>query len=95
VTVYVLAQLVIHDAAEYGRYVREFSSVLRQYEGTLLAADESPAVAEGSWPYDKVVLIGFRDEAALWAWADSPEYARISVHRRAGADATVLVVRGT
>jgi uncharacterized protein (DUF1330 family) len=94
VTAYVLAQLVIHDAAEYGRYVREFPSVLRQYDGTLLAADESPTVAEGCWPYDKVVLIGFRDEAALRAWADSPEYARISVHRRAGTDTTSLVIRG-
>lgn len=55
---YVLAQLTIHDRARYDRYAAQFMGVLRGFQGRLLAADESPEVLEGSWPHQKVVLIG-------------------------------------
>ena len=59
--VYVLAQLTIHDRARYDRYAARFMGVLEKFEGRLLAADESPALLEGDWPHEKVVLIEFED----------------------------------
>jgi uncharacterized protein (DUF1330 family) len=69
-------------------------SVFVKYSGTILAADEAPQVIEGDWDRQKVVLMSFPDEQSFHQWANSPEYQEISVDRRAGSDAVVLLVKG-
>jgi uncharacterized protein (DUF1330 family) len=94
-TVYALAQLRIHDAERYGRYMSRFMPVLEKYNGKLLAADETPRVLEGQWwDRNKVVLMEFADSAAFRAWAASPEYTEIAEDRKSGADAVVLLIKG-
>ena len=93
-TVYVIVQLKMIDRTAYDRYQARFFGVFKQFNGRLLAADESPDVLEGNWDRDKVVLISFPDEAAYRAWADLPEYQEISKDRKAGAAAIVLLVKG-
>jgi uncharacterized protein (DUF1330 family) len=93
-SVYVLAQLTIHDRARYDRYAARFMDVLRNFAGRPLAADESPEVLEGDWPHQKLVLIEFKDQAEAMRWATSPEYRAIAVDREASTVATVLLVRG-
>lgn len=94
-SVYALAQLRIHDAERYGRYMARFMPVLEQYNGVLLAADEAPRVLEGQWwDRNKVVLMEFADAAAFRAWATSPEYADIAEDRKASAEAVVLLIKG-
>ena len=77
-TVYVIVQLKMTDRAAYDRYQAQFFDVFKKFEGRLLSADESPAVLEGTWDRDKVVLMSFPGETAFKAWANSPEYLEIS-----------------
>ena len=93
-TVYAIAQLKFTDRAAYDRYQARFMEVFRRHPGTLLAADERPAVIEGEWDREKVVLMSFPNEAAFRGWAQSPEYQDISKDRLAGADTLVLLVEG-
>lgn len=94
-SVYALAQLRIHDAERYGRYMSRFMPVLEKYNGKLLAADDAPRVLEGAWwDRNKAVLMEFADAAAFRAWATSPEYTEIAEDRKAGADAVVLLIKG-
>ncbi len=93
-TVYAVAQLSIHDRARYDRYAARFLQVLQQFEGWLLAADESPVVVEGEWPHEKVVVVAFPDRAEFERWASSPEYQEISRDRVASTTGTVLLVAG-
>ncbi|WP_039799139.1 DUF1330 domain-containing protein [Nocardia araoensis] len=93
-TVYAIAQLKFTDRAAYDRYQARFLDVFVRYNGTLLAADESPQTIEGVTDREKVVLISFPDEQSFRAWADSPEYQEISKDRHAGADTVTLLVRG-
>jgi uncharacterized protein (DUF1330 family) len=94
VTVYVLAQLTIRDRERYDRYAGGFMPVLRQYGGRLHAAQDGPEVAEGEWNHDRVVIFSFPDRDTFVAWRDSPEYQAIVQDRYAGADATLLLIRG-
>ena len=50
-TVYAIAQFSITDLTAYRRYQSRFADVFYAFDGTLLAADESPKVEEGSWPH--------------------------------------------
>lgn len=93
-TVYAIAQLKMTDRAAYDRYQARFFDVFKKFNGRLLAADEYPSVLEGAWPHDKLVMMSFPDEAAFFAFSNSPDYVEISQDRKAGAQATVLLVKG-
>ena len=93
-TVYVIVQLKMIDRAAYDRYQARFFDVFRKFDGRLLSADENPAVLEGVWDFDKIVLMSFPDEAGFQAWAESPEYLEISKDRKAGAQGFVLLAKG-
>jgi uncharacterized protein (DUF1330 family) len=75
----------------YERYRQAFMPILQRYGGKLLAADEHPSIEEGEWPYDKVILLGFDDEAAFRAWAQSSNYRRIAIDRHAGSHGTIIL----
>jgi uncharacterized protein (DUF1330 family) len=92
-SVYVIAQLSIRDRARYDRYAAAFLPTLQPFAGRLLAADEGPAVLEGDWDGEKLVLIAFPDAAAAQAWAASPAYQAIAPDRKAGAEAVVLLAK--
>jgi len=94
VTVYAIAQLRIHDRARYDRYAARFMPVLLKYGGRLLAADEQPAVVEGPWSGDKVVVMAFPDRETFTRWSTSPEYQEISRDRLAATEGVVLLVHG-
>jgi uncharacterized protein (DUF1330 family) len=92
--VYAIAQLKITDRAAYNHYQQRFMSVMKQFKGRVLAADEHPQIVEGQWDREKVVLLEFPDETAFREWAESPEYVEIARDRKAGSDAVVLLVQG-
>lgn len=91
---YVVAHLRFKDRAAYDRYQAKFGEVFRRSGGTVLAADESPKVLEGDSAAEKVVILSFADRASALQFLRKPDYRRIAVDRRAGADAVVLLVRG-
>jgi uncharacterized protein (DUF1330 family) len=93
-TVYALAQLSMKDRTAYDRYQARFMGVFKQFRGQLLVADEHPAILEGAWDRDKVVLMSFPDEQAFRAFHESPAYREIAIDRKAGANAVVLLLRG-
>ena len=88
-----IAQLNFTDIGAYRRYQARFMDVFMRFSGQLLAADENPALIEGNVRPDKIVIMKFPDEAGFYAWADSPDYQEISCDRKAGASATILLVR--
>jgi len=59
-----------------------------------IAQHEQPRVLGGAWPHDKLVMMSFPDEDSFLAFSTSPDYQDISRDRKAGAQATVLLVKG-
>lgn len=92
-SVYLMAQITIHDRAGYSVYEAGFMQVFEKFRGRLLAVDEEPETLEGAWPCTRTVLIEFpsRDEAL--AWAGSDEYREIARHRLAASTANIAMVR--
>jgi uncharacterized protein (DUF1330 family) len=93
-SVIALAQLIITDPDVYGRYSDRFVEVFEQFGGELLAADDHVQELEGTYPYDKVVLLRFPTRQAFTDWATSPAYLEISRDRHAGAISVVVLLRG-
>lgn len=93
-SVYAVGTITITDRATYDRYRAAFNPVLQRYGGRLLAADESPSVEEGEWPFGKLILLEFLDEQSYRRWKDSPEYQEIVKDRHAGSHGAVVLAQG-
>lgn len=93
-TVYIINNMTIHDRDEYKTYLRGFMPVFQKYEGSVLAAQDTPVPLEGTWPYDRTILLSFPSREAADRWAQSAEYQEIAWHRRAGTVSNVVVLEG-
>lgn len=91
---YFAAQFTIHDPERYQRYVRAFAQTLAGFDGELLVADTAPETLEGTWPFDKFVLIRFRDEHEARRWAGSAKYREIAGDRIAATQGFTVLLHG-
>jgi uncharacterized protein (DUF1330 family) len=92
--VYIVAQITIHDRAEYGRYEEGFGPVWEKFQGEMLAVSESPVIVEGQWPCTRTVLLRFPSEAEARRWYDSPEYQAIAQHRFRASTGNAVIIEG-
>ncbi len=93
-TIYLLAQIKIHDMAGYDLYQSQFMDVFSKFDGKVLAADFNPEILEGDWKMDRVILISFPDRDSIFAWINSDEYQAILKHRIASAKGIFLLAKG-
>ena len=96
IPVFVLANLVVQDAAEYRKYEKGFFPILKRHGGEFVTYDDKPHTFEGSTPRPgRVIIFKFPSEEQARQWYADPEYQALSVHRRAGAPLEFLtMVRG-
>jgi uncharacterized protein (DUF1330 family) len=93
-SVYVIAQIRIHDRERYAQYGAGFMDIFLQHGGELLVVDEAPQVLEGEWPHSRSVLLRFDTKAQLDAWYFSPAYQALAKHRWAASVADIAVLEG-
>jgi len=92
VPVYIINNITIHDRAGYDRYLRAFMGVFRNFKGEVLVAADQPTPVEGTWPYDRTIVLRFPDRAEAQRWIDSPEYQAIAKDRWASTTSNVVIL---
>jgi uncharacterized protein (DUF1330 family) len=93
-SVYIVAQITIHDREEYARYEAKFLDVFTQFKGEMLAVSETAVVVEGQWPCTRTVLIKFPTVDEAQRWYNSPEYQAIAKHRFAASSGNAVIIEG-
>lgn len=93
-SVYIIAQVQIHDQEEYGKYIEGFRALFGAYKGEMLVVDEAPQVLEGEWPYTRTGVIRFEDEAEAKRWYNSPEYQAAAKFRFNSATTNLILAKG-
>jgi len=91
--VYLIAQILIHDRAEYDKYEAGFMDVWEKFDGKLLSVDDEPRVLEGEFEATRSVLLEFPTKEAAFAWAASDEYQAIAKHRHAASITNSIMVK--
>jgi len=96
VPAYMLANLVVTDAAQYRFYEKGFFPILKRYGGEFLTYDDQPDTLEGQSPRPgRLILFKFPSEALARQWFADPDYQALSEHRRAGTQLQfITLVRG-
>ncbi len=93
VPVYMIANLVVHDADEYRNYEKGFFPLLKKHGGSFLTLDDEPKTFEGVAPRPgRMVIFSFPSEGAAQAWYDDGEYQALSEHRRASTELQFLTM---
>lgn len=92
--VYIINNMTIHDRARYETYVRAFMGVFRKFNGEVLAVQDAPAPTEGTWPYDRTVLLSFPTREDALRWSESPEYRAIAQDRLGSTTSNVVILEG-
>lgn len=83
--VFVLANLLVTDGAEYRKYEKGFFPLLQRYGGEFLTYDDNPIHFEGgSERKGRMILFSFPSKQHAQDWYNDPEYQEISESRRAG-----------
>lgn len=93
-SVYLIAQLEIHDRDRYAEYSNGFMEIFSRYKGKLLSVDESPELLEGEWPFTRTVLIEFPSAEEARSWYESDAYQRLAQHRFAASDGNIIMIKG-
>ena len=91
---YFIANIRIHDAEEYQKYLAEAEGIFRKYNGKYLAVDGEPVCLEGNWDYTRTVLIRFESRDDFYAWYNSGKYQRILRVRLSAADCDSILLKG-
>ena len=66
---YFVARILIHDEAEYDRYLDKCDEVFARCNGRYLAVDRSPIPLEGTPEDGRMVIIEFPDEPSFRLWS--------------------------
>ncbi len=85
VAVYMIANLVVHDADEYRKYEKGFFPILKRFGGEFLTFDDKHENLEGDSQLEgRVIIFKFPSEELAKQWYADEEYQTLSEFRRAG-----------
>ena len=91
---YLVADLVITDAAGFEEYRAAVPATIAAYGGRYLVRGGATTVLEGDVSPNRVVILEFPSMAQLRAWYASPEYQPLRTLRERTARITMLAVEG-
>jgi uncharacterized protein (DUF1330 family) len=91
---YWVAQVEVKNADDYkNNYVAGLGAVLHKFGGTYLTRGGQTEIVEGK-SKSRVVVLEFPSYQAAMDCYRSSDYAKIMAHRKAAADADLIVVEG-
>lgn len=71
---YLIADVEVHDPAEYEKYKVAIPALVRKHGGESLARGGAIEVFEGDWHPSRLVVFRFANMDAIRAFLDDPEY---------------------
>ena len=93
-TVYVIADIEVTDAAGYEEYRRRVPDTIAAYGGRYLARGGATEVLEGTWSPKRCVILEFPDMERFKAWWSSPEYVPVRAIRERTTKSHLFVTQG-
>ncbi len=91
---YLIAQVTIHDSAEYEKYLAGFMEAFAPFEGRVLVAADDVEVLEGTWPRTHTVVLEFPSMGHARRWYESSGYQSIAQHRFKAATSNLILAGG-
>jgi uncharacterized protein (DUF1330 family) len=81
------------DLEAFREYAVQAVPIVERFGGKYLAADKTPEVRSGEWPFVRTLIVAYPNCAAARAFYDSPEYRQIVPIRNRAIEANIALVR--
>lgn len=91
---YVIAEIVVRDAAGYDTYKAGVEATVTKHGGRFLVRGGAVTSYEGGWDPKRIVVLEFPTMAALDAWYNSADYKPLLEIRLKAADGRLIGVEG-
>jgi uncharacterized protein (DUF1330 family) len=91
---YVIADVSVHDPAQYDDYKRMAPASIAQYGGRYLARGGATEALEGDWRPTRLVILEFPSYARAKEWWGSSEYAPAKALRNRTASSNLMLLEG-
>lgn len=94
-TVYVVANINVHDPEGYKAYSASVSKTVADHGGWYVGragAAGDAEIVEGSFQPGRFVILAFESREAAHAWYDSDEYQAAAEIRKACSDGDVFII---
>jgi len=91
---YVIAQLEVHDAAEFEKYLAGFYAIFERHGGKLVGRSPVAEVMEGDWAMPRTVIMRFPTAEDARRWHADPGYQALAEHRHRASRANIVMVAG-
>ena len=93
-SVYMIVNIDIQDAAAYEAYKAGAPTLIRKHGGEYLARGGTTEVLEGEWVPSRIALLKFPDWAAVKAFLNDAEYQPLRRLRHSVAHTQMVAVEG-
>jgi uncharacterized protein (DUF1330 family) len=93
-SVYVIVNIDLKDAAAYEAYKAGAPALIRKHGGEYLARGGASEVLEGEWVPSRIALLKFPNWAAVKAFLSDPEYQPLKKLRHSVAHTQMVAVEG-
>ena len=91
---YVIAQLEVHDMAEFEIYLAGFMPVFERHGGRLVGRSLEAEIIEGEWAMPRTVVMRFLTPEDARRWHADPDYKALAEHRHRASRANIVMVDG-
>ncbi|MFM9937714.1 MAG: DUF1330 domain-containing protein [Novosphingobium sp.] len=91
---YVIAEVDVHDPAEFAAYRAGVPAVVAQFGGRYVARGGAIIGVEGETPTGRIVMVEFPSMAQAEAFVRSAEYAPVAAIRHRTSSSRLFVVEG-
>ncbi len=93
-SVYVIAQLEVHDMVEFEKYLAGFMPVFERHGGKLVGLSLEAEVIEGNWAMPRTVVMRFPTSEDARRWHNDPDYQTLAEHRHRASRANIVLIDG-
>jgi uncharacterized protein (DUF1330 family) len=91
---YVIADVQVHDPAEYQKYTTGIPALIQKHGGEILVRGGKCEALEGNWLPSRLVIFRFPHMDAVHAFYNDPDYQPLIKQRQRSADADLLAIEG-
>ncbi len=91
---YLVLDLTVHDLSGFLEYAQKIPAFIAQHGGRYIVKGEVPAVMEGDWTPERVVIIEFPSNGDARAFLADPSAQTLFGLRQATTTSKLLLVDG-
>ena len=93
-TAYFIIQINVKNKENYELYKNKVTPIVEKYGGKYIVRGGKSENVEGSWPYQRTVVLEFPTYEMVKKWHDSEEYKPIKKIRKDNSEGNAIIIEG-